>query len=99
VDIQGERPARREDAERQVKQAREAERALRIIFRVFTPVLAALLVWMAVAESPWKALFMTAMFAVFPGSVYVCVYRRSRRRIAEMEKLVAGYDNGDADEK
>lgn len=99
VDIQGERPARREDAEKQLKQAREAERALRILFRVFTPVLAALLVWTAVAESVWKAVVMTAMCTVPPGAVFISICRLSRKHTRELEKLVASYDNGDADEE
>lgn len=74
-------------------------RSSRTIFRVFTPILAAMLVWMAVAESVLGALAMTAMCAVFVGPLFLLRYRLSRKRTVELEKLVASYDNGDAEEE
>jgi Flp pilus assembly protein TadB len=67
---------------------RSPGRELAIATAVFSPLIVGLLVWMAIADGVLKAVVMGAMFAMFPGLVWVFWHRLQRKRIRELIDLL-----------
>ena len=64
ADVVGERPARRIDVEKQLTRARENRRDLRRCLSIFGLFFVACLVWMAIADSVFKAAFMAGLCSI-----------------------------------
>jgi hypothetical protein len=91
-DIAGERPSRRIDAEKQLAKARGQQRDLRRFVLVFVPLLAGVLIWMALTENALQAGFMAVGSAVLLVPICFAVQGQLRSRCQELERHLASFD-------
>lgn len=83
IDIEGERPARRSDAQREFDAFNKEQRSFRYMIPTLFGLLVALLLFVAIAKSPMAALILGAVHGVLIGPLCWGV-ARSRRQKANM---------------
>ncbi|MGO8744618.1 MAG: hypothetical protein ACLQNE_01390 [Thermoguttaceae bacterium] len=96
TDVAGERPARRSDVEKQLAKAKEDRRGPFRCLLIFGPFLVALMIWTAIAESVFKAAFMTALLAIPGVPLFWFVLREHRSRCLKLERQLASFDGVDS---
>jgi hypothetical protein len=95
ISIAGEPLTKREHIERELRSAQKKARDFAVIMAVFLPLLAGLLIWMAIDDGVFKAALMAGIFATGPGSVMIFMYWLQRRQVDELKSLLESA--GDAD--
>jgi hypothetical protein len=88
IEIAGERLTKRESIEQQLNTSMKNTRGLVVNFAVMASIFVGLLIWMAIEHGVLRALSMAAMFAIYPGSVVVFVYRSNCKHINELKGLL-----------
>ncbi len=97
ISIAGEQPTKREHVEKKLEAARKQKREMVIIGAVFLTLIVGFLAWMAVDEGIFAALGMGAMLAIWPGSVFVMMYRLQVKKVDELTAALDGFSTRDVD--
>lgn len=91
-DVHGQRLARREDVEKQLAEARQDYRGLRLGFLTCVMFLVVALAWMAFEESLLKAAAMTVFSAGFFVPLFWMMGRILRSRCEKLERQLSSFD-------
>jgi hypothetical protein len=92
VDIDGERPSRRQDVTEMLAETRSRKRAFRTWIAVYAALLLAVIVWMAVDQGALKALFHASYVAILFVPVIWSFDQQTRHQIAQLEQWLASFE-------
>ena len=87
--IADEMPKRAEDIEAKLISAKKKQRQFVRVMAIGLPLIAGVLVWMAIDwNNIWGAVVMAAIATILYGPLFVFVYRSNRKQIAELDGVL-----------
>jgi hypothetical protein len=95
-DVVGELPAKRIDVEKQLAKAIEKRRIPRLMLLVMV-LCVPIFIWMAIAQSVWKALFVGVWYTAIMLPLYFFCKREIQSHCQKLERQLAVFDQSDTE--